>query len=43
MVGFDMGEGYYGELPMTPEQAKQFASDIKGLRSRPPGMSMVQC
>ena len=30
VIGFDMGEGYYGELPMSPEQAQQFASDITG-------------
>ena len=30
VVGFDMGQGYSGELPMSPEQAQQFASDITG-------------
>jgi len=30
IVGFDMGDGIYGELPMSPEQAQQFASDITG-------------
>ena len=30
IVGFDMGEGIHGDLTMSPEQARQFASDITG-------------
>ena len=30
IVGFDMGEGIYGDLPLSPDQARQFAADIMG-------------
>ena len=31
ILGFDLGQpGCYGEIPMTPEQAQQFANDIMG-------------